>query len=32
MNGSKEVVFLMVEYIVIDRNTRSYQFGDTAFH
>lgn len=32
MDGGKEVVFFMVEDIVINRDTRSHQFGDAAFH
>ena len=32
MDGGKEVVFFMVEDIVVDRDTRSHQFGDAAFH
>ena len=32
MDGGKEVVFFMVEDIVIDRDTRSHQFSDAAFH
>ena len=32
MDSSKEVVFFMVEDIVVDRDTRSHQFGDAAFH
>ena len=32
MNGSQEVVPLVVQHIVIDRDTGSHQFGNTAFH
>ena len=32
MDGGKEVVFFMVEDIVVDRDARSHQFGDTAFY
>ena len=32
MNGSKEVVFLMVQNIVIDRNSRRNQLRNPSFH
>ena len=32
MDAGKEVVFAMVEDIVIDRDARSYQLCDAAFH
>ena len=32
MDGSQEVVLLIVQYIIIDGNTRSHQFGNPPFH
>ena len=32
VNGSQEVIFFIIQYIVIDRDTGSNQFGDTSFH
>ena len=32
MNGSKEVIFFIIQDIIIDRNTGSHQFGNATFH
>ena len=32
MNGSQEVILFIVQNIIIDRNTRSNQFGNTTLH
>ena len=32
MNGGEEVVFTVIQYIVVNGYARRYQFGDTAFH
>ena len=32
MNGSQEVIFFIVQNIIIDRNTGSNQFGNTTLH
>ena len=32
MNSGKEIVFTMIEDVVVNRHSQSHQFGDAAFH
>ena len=32
VNGGKEVVFPVIQYVVVNGHARCYQLGDTAFH